>query len=108
MQPTLNFRRFGRHTSLTETEKQRLESQVLNHESTALRTSGKGRRVAEARAVIAFAVREAPQLTLAALGARMQRDATTLSASIERLLTRPQQGNALAMRFARARRQILK
>ncbi len=108
MQPTLNFRRFGRHTSLTETEKQRLEGQVLNHESTALRTPGKGRRAAAARAVIAFAVREAPQLTLAALGARMQRDATTSSASIERLRTRPQQGNALAMRLARSRRQILK
>ncbi len=58
--------------------------------------------------MIAFAVREAPQLTLAALGVRMQRDATTSSASIRRLLTRTQQDNALAMRLARARRQILK
>jgi chromosomal replication initiation ATPase DnaA len=74
----------------------------------ALRAPGKQRRAAEARAVIAFIVREAPQLTLAALGARMQRDSTTLSASIQRLLTRTQQDKALAARLARARRQILK
>ncbi len=73
-----------------------------------LRLCGYLVRVAEARAVIAFVVREAPQLTLAALGARMQRDATTLSASIERLLTRTQKDKALAMWFARARRQNLK
>ncbi len=41
--------------------------------------------------MIAFVVREAPRLTLAALGARMQRGATTLSASIRRLLARSQQ-----------------
>ncbi len=80
----------------------------MNHESTALRAPGERRRAAAARAVIAVVVREAPRLTLAALGARMQRDATTSSASIERLLTRTQQDKALAARLARARRQILK
>ncbi len=73
-----------------------------------LRLCGHLVRAAEVRAVIAFVVREAPQLTLAALGARMQRDATILSAAIRRLLVRRQQDKVLAMRLARSRRQILK
>ncbi len=73
-----------------------------------LRAAGKFRNAAEARAVIAFVVREAPQLTLASLGARMQRDSTTLSASIQRLLARSQHDKVLAARLARARRQVFK
>ena len=73
-----------------------------------LRAAGKHRRAAEARAVIAWVVREAPSLTLAALSDRVQRDGTTLSASVQRLLTRSQQDKTLTARLARVRRQVLK
>jgi REP element-mobilizing transposase RayT len=75
---------------------------------TDLSAAGKHRRAAEARAVVAWVVREAPQLTLAALSDRVRCDATKLSASVPRLLGRSQDDKVLARRPARVRRQVLK
>ncbi len=70
------------------------EAYALREED--LRANGKKRRPAQARATVAWLVREHPRLTLAELSRRMNRDIATLSAAIERLLSRSEADLALA------------
>lgn len=64
-----------------------------------LTTSGKGRLASDARAAAAFIVRELPDLYLMELSRHINRDVTSLSSSIKRLLIRSEKDIQLKSRF---------
>jgi len=65
----------------------------------ALAASGKRRLTSEARAVAAWIVRELPEIKLMDLSRNVNRDVTSLSSSIERLLIRSERDTQLKTRL---------
>jgi len=68
---------------------------------------GKARRASEARATMAWLVRELPHVTLADLSTHLGRDLTTLSAAATRLQQRAGTDIALAQQLARIKQSVL-
>ena len=70
-----------------------------------LSAAGKNRTGSQARAIVAYLVRELPHLTLTDASTRLKRDVTTLSASVNRLLTRLEEDAELQKRLNRLKRR---
>ena len=68
---------------------------------------GKARRASEARATMAWLVRELPHVTLADLSTHLGRDLTTLSAAATPLQQRAGTDIALAQQLARIKQSVL-
>jgi hypothetical protein len=64
--------------------------------TTDMAALGRGRRMAEARAVAALIVRETPSLSLSELSKRLNRDLSTLSWGARRIVARAQKAEELA------------
>ncbi|SDM20815.1 dnaA protein helix-turn-helix [Geoalkalibacter ferrihydriticus] len=65
--------------------------------------AGQGRKISEARAMAAWAVRELSDATLTDLGGALRRDVTSLSSAARRLTTRTQADADLQLKISRLR-----
>ena len=77
-------------------------------ESSSLKSRKRGKRISEARALLALLARDTPSLSLAELGKLIKRDIATLSRAALRLEKRMKVNEDLAMRIREGKRETLR